>query len=70
LLAINTSSQTVFFTQRPNFLKNDRKKLSQFGHNVRKGRLVNTVTASFNTIMGQMTEMFQRNKIALNSLLH
>jgi len=27
---------------------NDRKKLSQFGHNVRKARLVNTVTASFN----------------------
>jgi len=28
---------------------NDRKKLSQFGHNVLKYRLVNTVTASFDT---------------------
>ena len=31
---------------------------SQFGLNVRKGRLVTTVTASVNTITGQMTEMF------------
>jgi len=29
---------------------NDRKKLNHFGCNVRKGRLVNTVTASSNTI--------------------
>ena len=32
---------------------NDRKKLSQFGHNVRKGRPVNTVTTSFNIITGR-----------------
>jgi len=29
---------------------NDRKKLGQLGHNIRKYILVNTVTASFNTI--------------------
>jgi len=29
----------------------------------REIRLVNTVTASFNTIPGQMTEMSQRKKI-------
>jgi len=37
-------------------LYNDQKKLRQFGHNDRKYRLVNNVTASFGTIMGQMTE--------------
>jgi len=37
-------------------------KLSHFGHNDRKYRLVNTVTASFNNITGQMTETSQRNK--------
>jgi len=31
-------------------------KLSQFGHNVRKGRLVYTVSASFNDITRQMTK--------------
>ena len=45
---------------------NDWKKLSHFdvGYNVRKGRpvTVNTVTASFNTITGQMIEMSQRKK--------
>jgi len=38
------------------------KKLSQFGRNVRKGKLMNTVTASFNIITGLMTEMSQRKK--------
>ena len=33
------------------------KKLSWSSHNVWKGKLVNIVIASFNTIMGQMTEM-------------
>jgi len=47
------------------FFSNDRHKLSQFGHNVRKYRLVDTVTASFNTISGQMTEMPQRKKTSL-----
>jgi len=42
------------------FFLNDRKKLSQCGHNVWKGRLANTVVASFNTIMGLMTETAQR----------
>jgi len=31
--------------------------LSQFGHNLRKGKLVNTVTTCYNTITGQMTEL-------------
>ena len=44
------------------FFLNDRKKLSQFGHNVWKGRLVNTVMTSFNTIMGQMTKISQVKK--------
>ena len=47
-----------------------RKKLSHFGQNIWKYRLMNTVTASFNTTVRQMTEMpqqkmtemFQRNK--------
>jgi len=35
------------------------KKLSHFGQNVSKYRLMNTVTASFNTTVRQMTEMSQ-----------
>jgi len=46
------------FGQKPNL--NDRKKLSQFSHNVGKSRLVNIVATSFNTIMEQMTEIPQR----------
>jgi len=38
------------------------KKLAQFGDNVQNGRLVNTATAGFNAIMGQMTRMSQRKK--------
>jgi len=39
------------------------EKISQLGLNVRKYRLVNTVTVRFNTIMGQLTEVSQwRNK--------
>ena len=38
------------------------KKIKSFVNNVQKGRLVNTVTATFNTIMGQMTKMSQRKK--------
>jgi len=52
---------SFFFGHRPKFF-NDRKNLSQSGHTVWKYRLVNTVAASFNAIMGQMTEMSQRNK--------
>jgi len=38
------------------------KKLSQIGNNVRKDRLVNTVTANFYTFMAQLTEMSQGKK--------
>jgi len=51
-----------FFGHRPNIFEVPKKQLSQFGHNVWKSRLVNTVTASFNTVTGQMTEMSQRKK--------
>jgi len=55
--------QTVFFFgHRPICFWNDRKKLSHFGQNVWKYRLINTVTASFNTTLRQMTEMSQRKK--------
>ena len=54
-----------FFGHRPNFLFNNWKKLSQFGHDVRKYRPVNTVMASCNNIMGQMTEMSRRKKSQL-----
>jgi len=40
-----------FSDDRPKFFWNDQKKLSQFGHNVWKGRLVNIVIASFNAVM-------------------
>ena len=36
------------------FIFNDRTKLSEFGHDVRKDRLANIVTASFNIVTGQM----------------
>ena len=49
---------------------NERKKLSQFGHNAQKASLVNNVTASFNTTMGQITEMPQwKKKILEKSLI-
>jgi len=35
------------------------EKNCRFGQNVRKYRLVNTVTASFYTTVRQITEMFQ-----------
>ena len=44
------------------FFLNDRNKWSQFG-DTWKGRLMKAITASFNTVMGQMTEMSQwKNK--------
>jgi len=46
--------QVVFFK--------DRKKLSQFDHDVRKYGVVSTVTGSFNAIIRQITEMSQRKK--------
>jgi len=42
----------VFFGHRPNFVLNDRQKINQCGHNFRKYRLLNTVAANFNAIMG------------------
>jgi len=50
----------LFFRSWIDFFEYDRKNLGQFGHHVRKGSLVNAVTASLNTTMGQMTEMSQR----------
>jgi len=55
-------SQLFFFGH---FLVIDRnvfemtEKNCRFGQNVRKYRLVNTVTASFYTTVRQITEMFQ-----------
>jgi len=46
------------------------KKLSQFGHNhVRIYRLVKTVSASFNAVTAQMTEMSQRKKIFFSTCM-
>jgi len=39
--------EPVFFGHRPQWFWNDRKKLSHFGQNVWKYRLMNTVTVSF-----------------------
>jgi len=38
------------------------EKSCRFGHNVRNYRLVKTVTASFNSTMGQTAETTQRKK--------
>jgi len=48
-------SQTEMLSKRP-------KKTSHFGQNVRNYKLKNTVTASLNTTVGEMTEMAQRKK--------
>ena len=61
---------SLFFGHRLTSFLNDRKILSQFGHNVWKYRLVNAITASFNTIIGQMTEMSQRKKVGLKYIGH
>ena len=57
-----SKSNLSFFGYRQQFFWNNRKKLSQFGHVVRKGSLVTTVTAGFNTTKGQMTKMSQQKK--------
>jgi len=71
-MASNWSPQAwiCFFysVYRPNFFWKDRKKLSQFGQNVRKGRLVNTVSANFNTIIRQVAEMSQRKEKRFESI--
>ena len=58
-----------FFSVTDRYLLKRPKKLSQFGHNVRKGRPVNIVSLpvnivslSFDNITGQMIEMHQRKK--------
>jgi len=48
-----------FFGHKPKWFWNDRKNVSHFGQNVWKHRLKNTVEASFNITVRQMTEMFQ-----------
>jgi len=40
------------------------KKLSQFGHNVRKYKLVSAAAKNFNTNMRQMTKISQQRKQA------
>jgi len=57
-----------FIGRRLNCFWNDRKKLSQFGHNVRKCKLLNTVTASINTIMGQNDRNVSVKKASLISM--
>jgi len=47
------------------------KKSSQFGHNVRKYKLVNAVIANFNTNMRQMTKTSQqKNRLEVISCLN
>jgi len=53
---------SFIFGHRPKLFLNDRKKLSQFGQNVRRYRLVNIVAASFNTLTRQMTQMSAKKK--------
>jgi len=55
----------VVFGRRPNCFELTEKNLNQFGHDVRKYRLVNTIMASFNTVIGEMTGMSQRKKIRI-----
>ena len=50
-----------FFGHAPIFFRRP-ERLGQFGHNVLKSRQVDPVTTSFNTITGQMTEMYQRKE--------
>ena len=54
--------EPVLFGHGPKFVWNDRNKLSYFGQNVLKYRLMNTDTASFNATVRQTTEMSQRRK--------
>jgi len=52
---IRSAVQCRFFWSQTETFLNDRKKLSQFCHNVWKYRAIHIVTASFNTTMVQMT---------------
>jgi len=56
----------LFFWSKTIFL-NDRKNLKQFDHNVRKGRLVNTATASFGSQRKQIG--FVNSSLAFNLVL-
>jgi len=57
--------QAFIFWSLTEFCWHDQEKLGQFGHNVRNVRLVNTVTVSFKTFMGYMTEMSQKKSLVL-----
>jgi len=58
--AIPSVALSIIFRSQTEILWNDRKKLSEFGHDVRKRRIGNTLMTSFNTNMGKMSELFQQ----------
>jgi len=62
LILAGVEGTRFIFGRRPIFF-NDQKKLSKFSHNVRKYVPVNTITASFNNIMGQTTEKCFRKTV-------
>ena len=62
LHCMKKDTQKGKYDLRPNFFWNDQTKLVQFSHNVWKDKLMNTVVASFNTNMGQITKMYQWKK--------
>jgi len=51
------------------FFANGQTKFSQFGHIARKYRLVNTVTASFNTISDKRLKCLSEKNAALKRYL-
>jgi len=56
----------IIFQSYTEFFLNDQKKFGEFGHNVRKDRLVNAVTVNYSTMVRQMTKMSQWKKQALH----
>jgi len=56
----NDWTETVFFSVIDQNVFEMTKKISHFGHNVWKCRLMNTVMASFHTTAKQMTKMSQQ----------
>jgi len=53
-----------FFCHSLKFFLNDKKELGQFGHNVRKYKIVSAVAKNFNTNIRQMTKISQQRKQA------
>jgi len=53
------SAPVVFFCHWPKCFWNDWKKLCHSGQNIWKYRLMNIVTARFDTIVRKITEMSQ-----------